>query len=602
MQITYALGRRRKEGEGTDRFLLSNKKGTFFILGNETTSDFDGLFVHDKHHSTPFKTLQNISIQGCPDALTHHINWVERHTQETTESFYLGSTALIYDVTNYTGDITLTLDCKRLYDDDVEGRVYAHALTQDDYSILHTKYVKYDSGGNTSYQRHVLIATQAAISVARRWVPCKTPFDAQRGMPEEIYVHEAANIHVSDDTRVIIVSSATEKKAREKLAYALENQDEIVHGIRHYTSRKGDDMTEIIAHNALDSLIENLSRGRGIYAGLPWFFQYWMRDEAISLHALTLQGHYALAKEILMRWVNIISENNLSAHDQGGLATADGPGWVARRLHDLIVILGKQKYHFFTREELHIILEAFDQYLSYLPRDRYGLITNKKNETWMDTDPHGNGREGTRVEIQACTLVIYDLLIMLAQELKTSCKHYIDLRKKLIHTTHEWFYDRRGFLLDGYNLDGGASHEQRPNIFLAWYLAPDLLSTSEWRSSFDAALDKLWLAWGGLSTVAIDNERFHSQHSGMNNESYHQGDSWYFINNIAAIALFSIDPHRYHDKIEKILFASTNDLLFQGFLGHASEISDAAKQSAIGCRAQAWSAAMLIELLHKMRH
>jgi glycogen debranching enzyme len=154
-----------------------------------------------------------------------------------------------------------------------------------------------------------------------------------------------------------------------------------------------------------------------------------------------------------------------------------------------------------------------------------------------------------------------------------------------------------GALLDGLHPDGTPDMTVRPNLFLAWYAAPKLFGDEEWRSFFHAALPRLWLEWGGLASVAKDDPRYRARYTGENVASYHRGDSWYYINNLAAIAMRKVDPVGFKVPIAKIRAASMHDLLSMGFCGHVSEISSAASQEAAGCWSQAWSASTLLELL-----
>jgi len=64
---------------------------------------------------------------------------------------------------------------------------------------------------------------------------------------------------------------------------------------------------------------------------------------------------------------------------------------------------------------------------------------------------------------------------------------------------------------------------------------------------------------------------FISEHTGENNESYHNGDSWFWINNLAAICLYRLDRKKYKKYIDKIIEASTKEILWQGAIGHHAE-------------------------------
>lgn len=622
VRITHQLGSMQRTGKGKPHFLLTNKKGNYISFGSPNVSDFQGVFIFDSSSNNLFKTVQNITLSKPPTGIKNYCNWIERSTGKTRERFYLSSNALIYEIENYVGDITITLDSKKLYDDDPQGRIYEHyegpAIgVGKTHKVLYKKYAD-GTQHYLQYERHILVAAvpldgkTPTIKKIDAWRPTSYPYDQRRGMTGERHVYDAISIHVETPSRIIITSSRNPEKAEEKFRYVLENQDAVIDAIQKYPQQRlawaGKDLELAIATNSLDALVTKLKDDcRGIFAGLPWFFQYWMRDEAICLKAILLQEQYGLLKEVIMRWLPDISGGGhgaLSGKEETiGLRTADGPGLIALRTIELLRALHKRGEldHYFSQEELTKLYDAFKNYIEQLTY-QHGLVTNGHEETWMDTGPDGDGRAGTRIEIQACTLAIHDLLILLADELSGDMKELKTARNELLTATKEWFFDKRGFLLDGFHEDGTSDHRTRPNIFLAWYIYPDLLSREEWTRSFLNALPPLWKEWGALTSIAHDDSSYQNTHTGHDNKSYHHGDSWMFINNIAAMALFSTDPHRFHEYIDALTRSATDDLLFKGFLGHASEISDAESQNPAGCWAQAWSAATLIELLHLMRH
>ncbi|MBR9703447.1 hypothetical protein GOV10_05380 [Candidatus Woesearchaeota archaeon] len=623
VRVTHQLGSMQRTGKGNPHFLLTNKKGNYISFGSPNVSDFQGIFIFDSSNNGLFKTVQNITLAKSPTSIKNYCNWVERGTGKTRERFYLSSNALIYEIENYTGAVTITLDSKKLYDDNPQGRIYEHYKgpaigVGKAHKVLYKKYAD-DTQDYIQYERHILIAAvslngkKPTIKKIDTWRPTNYPYDQRRGMTGERHIYDAVSIQIDSPSRIIITSSHNPEKAEEKLSYVLEHQDAVINAIQKYPGQRlawaGKDLELALATNALDALVTKLKDDRrGIFAGLPWFFQYWMRDEAICLKAILLQGQYGLLKEVIMRWLPDIAGGGrgaLSGKEGAiGLRTADGPGLIALRTTELLRTLQKrgELNHYFSKEELIQLGEAFRKYLEQLTY-QHGLVTNAHEETWMDTGPDGDGRAGARIEIQACTLAIHDLLMLLADlfhdgpELKEQKK----VREDLLTATKEWFFDKRGFLLDGFHDDGTSDHCVRPNIFLAWYIYPDLLSREEWTRAFLNALPALWQEWGAITSIAHDDSSYQKTHTGCDNKSYHHGDSWMFINNIVAMALFLTDPHRFHDYIDALTRSATDDLLFKGFIGHASEISDAEAQNPAGCWAQAWSAATLIELLHMMR-
>jgi glycogen debranching enzyme len=90
---------------------------------------------------------------------------------------------------------------------------------------------------------------------------------------------------------------------------------------------------------------------------------------------------------------------------------------------------------------------------------------------------------------------------------------------------------------------------------------------------------------------------FVDHYTGRNNSSYHRGDSWFFINNIAAICMLRTDKVKFRKYIDSIVDAGAREILWSGAAGHAAEISDANHLSSQGCFSQAWSNATFIELM-----
>jgi glycogen debranching enzyme len=188
--------------------------------------------------------------------------------------------------------------------------------------------------------------------------------------------------------------------------------------------------------------------------------------------------------------------------------------------------------------------------------------------------------------MQALQLAIYNLAHKITREAK-----YKDMEKQLKNKVRFYFWNGK-MLADGKN-----DWAIRPDIFLTYYIYPALLKKSEWENCFETALKALWLDWGGLSTVDKNSPFYYAEHTGENPRSYHQGDSWFWINNIAAISMIRLNKKKYLSKIKKILEASTKDLLWYGAIGHSSELSSAEKFSPAGSISQAWSAATYIELV-----
>ena len=173
-------------------------------------------------------------------------------------------------------------------------------------------------------------------------------------------------------------------------------------------------LTEALRWIALttDELVTR-QRGAGIYAGLPWFNEYWGRDSFIALTGATLvTGQFEEARAILTsfaqfqdldpasafygRMPNIVKPGSIDYH------TVDGtPRWVIalrdylRYTGDTSVVAGMYP---------HVVASIEGSLEHWVDRD--GYLLHQDNETWMDArrepDKAAYAPRGTRAnDIQA---------------------------------------------------------------------------------------------------------------------------------------------------------------------------------------------------------
>ena len=93
---------------------------------------------------------------------------------------------------------------------------------------------------------------------------------------------------------------------------------------------------------------------------------------------------------------------------------------------------------------------------------------------------------------------------------------------------------------------------------------------------------------------------FYKFHTGEDRKSYHRGDSWFWINNLAALVLARADKAKFKDKINQIMKASKEEILWKGCIGCHSELSSAKELKSEGCYNQAWSNAMYMEMVDEL--
>lgn len=384
------------------------------------------------------------------------------------------------------------------------------------------------------------------------WMLRAYPFDeARNSPPSSLWVYQALRFHSS---RVVIAAGLTREEIMDQLFHA-----------EHYSPRlplKMHDPYEAAKRSLLSLRVYTSAAGlKGLYAGLPWFFQFWLRDSAIAYRALSFlkpEETQTLLKRSSVSITPFMPAYEDIAGHASELPSADGTLWLRLRAKE------------FGLKE---------QWQDYATMD---FIQNNVRETWMDTIE----RSGARIELQALKLALLK---------GTPCE------QPFCHQVRQHFL-AHGLLIDGIEPDGTNDGTMRPNIFLAAYLYPELLSVREWEASIDAHLKALWFDWGGLSSLDKHHSQFHGLHTGQVPASYHQGDSWFWINNLAAIAMQRINPSKYQPYIKKIFDASTNDILFYGIPGHSSELSSASMFTPAGSPVQLWSAATYVELYRELNH
>ncbi|MBR9676070.1 hypothetical protein GOV05_03620 [Candidatus Woesearchaeota archaeon] len=611
VKVSYELeGTSHREEVYSPQFLLTNKKGGYYL--DYPTTLYRGMHILEVQKGIPslFKTIDTIKISNVATQITNKFWCIEKkYGPKTTERFFMHENGLLYEVEDYEGYALLTLDMRRIYDFSVRGHTY-EVYEKKDFIIIEYKKHKDDSKQDLEYQKYLVIKTDAKKEEVAKWVKKEFEHDKKRKTKSEWFIYEAMRFNIAKNAKIVFY-------AADNLERAMNNANYLFYSGDHLKNQRKEHIKKLVRHNiqvskrigmayklalkSLDDLVISINDQPMIYAGLPWFFQIWTRDEAISLRALMLEKDYEKVKKILFRQLNIILKDGRipSRYPPTTLSSADGVGWVFKRIHDFLKLLNvhKKLKKVLSREDLLVIKEKLGDSLSKLLvyRTKDGYAVNAAKETWMDTEFQGDTREGVRLEIQCLRLSMYSLMNYLSKMLDDKdYKKYGKLERKLR-------LDVRRNFLDRYQLKDGISDPTlRPNIFLAYYAYPHLLSNKKWEYVFKNASKRLYLDWGGFSTIEKSNPLFCEEYTGADNKSYHRGDSWFFINNLAAICLKRVNYKMFYKVIVKIVEASTNELLTRGVVGASAEVSSAKELRSEGCFSQAWSAATYIELVHEL--
>jgi hypothetical protein len=162
---------------------------------------------------------------------------------------------------------------------------------------------------------------------------------------------------------------------------------------------------------------------------------------------------------------------------------------------------------------------------------------------------------------------------------------------------------RKNYLSDYSLYDDIKNKKIRCNVFLSYYFYPKIFSNFEWENIFDYSLTHLYLKWGGISSLSILDKEFipySNEDNYFKNEgkSMHNGDSWIFINNIAAIDLYNLNREKYGNIINSII--KSNERLIK-MIGTLPERSSAYELKPAGALHQLWSISTYIELLNNIK-
>ena len=334
----------------------------------------------------------------------------------------------------------------------------------------------------------------------------------------------------------------------------------------------------------MDELI-TCQQGNGIYAGLPWFNEYWGRDMFISMPgACLVTGQFDVAKEILKDFAKLQDTDPASetygripnrANLEGILYnTTDGTPRFVIQAYQLAQYSGDTE---FLHELYPAIKMSIDASIKNYT-DKKGYLTHADADTWMDVKRNGipGSPRGNRAnDIQALwyeQLTAGSKIAALMGD-EGSAEEWSGLATMLASNFERDFCDKEVSLIyDHLNEDGSADIQYRPNQLYCF----DLIGDSEFKEKVTRrAWEELVYPWGVASLAQWDLQ-FHPQHENWHyyhkDDAYHNGTIWLWNNGIAMqrmIEFGQVEPAWE-------LFKNMNrQALHEGAVGSLSENADA---------------------------
>ncbi len=572
--------------------LLTNKAGGYYSAGASTKSN--GLFF--MLDGRLYRIIESIGTQGEIRSVTNNFWNLELRKPGLLERFFmpLYTNTLVYELSS-AAPVDIILDMREA--DDYRSKGRSHKITIGKNLIL-IEYTKSpDSHSATGHQHprhgyHIYMAIAGENFIHRekvgKWIKSEYTLDRELDQPPfETEVYHALRLF----SRKIVVSASLSRKEAVDTAKKVFNRLHRLSEIqRHYvgtairrTGRAEIDAAHKAAANSLDALTFRHSGRTMLYKGLPFSPEESPREEAISLKALIQDGQLETAKDLILRQLETIEANPARF-------SADEIGWHFKRWADLITLLSEKGIYqeYLRGYEIEHITNRLEKIISATRHpcsDHEGFWLSAPDKTWMDSIE----RPGPRLELQALRLAMHRLAYKLSVN-ETYLQQEIELKKKVL----DRFWNRK------YLRDGSEDGTIRPNIFLAAYIYPELLLKKEWEACFSYALRRLWSGKTGILTLDKTNPLFSHEYDPRTPGAKHNGTSYFWLNNISAIAMHRISPHKFKAKIGRLSAISTREILWKGTINTPSEFSSAGKLSSKGNLCSATSAATYIELVNEL--
>lgn len=310
-----------------------------------------------------------------------------------------------------------------------------------------------------------------------------------------------------------------------------------------------DDQELALAMNWLNITMDQLvtrQQGDGIYAGLPWFNEYWGRDQFISLPGAALvTGQFETARNILLSFAefqntdedsvffgrvpNILAPENIDYH------TTDGTPRFIIQLQDYVKYSGDTAI---IKELYPAVLGSIEGSIKHWVDDK-GYLMHADNETWMDArDANLNSyspRDTRANDIQALWYHQLRAGVYFAEYMqdKENAEKWSGIAGKLQHHFEMEFRDSfHPFLADRLDAEDRPEFSLRPNQLFAFDMFEDhtfkcLATRTAW--------EELVYPWG---VASLDRHHplfhpFHLTHHYHKDAAYHNGAVWLWLNGIA---------------------------------------------------------------------
>lgn len=357
-------------------------------------------------------------------------------------------------------------------------------------------------------------------------------------------------------------------------------------------------------------------QGNGIYAGLPWFNEYWGRDMFISMPgAVFCTGQWETARSIFRDFAKF-QDRDTSSETLGRIPNRANPDGIIYNTADGTprFVTDVFEYMQYTGDTTFLasIYPAVELSInSVIERgtDANGFLVHADADTWMDAKRQGkfpcSPRGNRAVDIQA---LWYGQLRSGAEMARMTghdheARRWNDVADSLMAAFNRLFVNTSDkVVFDHLNADGSPDRQYRPNMLYALDMVADpSVAMKETRDAWQ----RLVYPWG-VASLDQNDPQFHPYHENWHHyhkdDAYHNGTVWLWNNGIAMQRMIEVGQQ----DIAWRLFENMNrQALYEGAVGSLSENADAwprkgaqwARRS--GTFLQAWSNAEHIRVWYQ---
>ena len=334
----------------------------------------------------------------------------------------------------------------------------------------------------------------------------------------------------------------------------------------------------------MDELITE-QQGNGIYAGLPWFNEYWGRDMFISFPgACLVTGQFDVAKKILKDFVELQDTNPESetygripnrANLEGILYnTTDGTPRLVIQALEVARYSGDTE---FLHEFYPAIKMSIDASIKNYT-DEKGYLTHADADTWMDVKRNGipGSPRGNRAnDIQAlwyAQLVAGSEIAAMMDDMG-SAEEWSGLAVHMASNFERDYCNKEeSYIYDHLNTDGSVDVQFRPNQLYCF----DLIGDDDFKQKVTRRTwEELVYPWGVASLAQWDSQ-FHPQHENWHyyhkDDAYHNGTIWLWNNGIAMQRMIE---YGQVDAAWELFKNMNRQALHEGAVGSLAENADA---------------------------